>query len=82
MKQRVAGPARTQLRRLASHAYPLSPAYDAALGGAGHWDVDVPHISGTFSSVHGWRTYMTGGLSDARCSNTGIELLSERRDSS
>ena len=50
----------------------LAPAYDASLGGAGHWDIEVPHISGTFSSVHGWRTYTAGGLSDARCSNTGV----------
>ncbi len=24
------------------------------LGGFGNWDIDIPHIEGTFSSAHGW----------------------------
>ena len=24
------------------------------LGGFGNWDIDIPHIEGTFSSTHGW----------------------------
>ncbi|HJW46961.1 MAG TPA: wall associated protein, partial [Lysobacter sp.] len=35
------------------------------LGGAGNWDVDVPYISGMFSSQYGWGSTTT---STQRCS--------------
>ena len=38
-----------------------------------HWDLDIPSIGGTFSSLHGWRSADAAGLPNttARCSNFG-----------
>lgn len=39
------------------------------LGGAGNWDVDVPHISGVFEASYGWAALGLNGTNYNRCSN-------------
>ncbi len=43
------------------------------LGGGlfAHWDLDIPRIYGTFSSLDGWRRTVNGAPSTARCTNFG-----------
>lgn len=42
----------------------------------GIWEMDVPHIHGTFSSVVGWKA---GDRTDARCTKFGSSIGSHRR---
>lgn len=39
-----------------------------SLHGFADWDIDVPYVSGTFTQVHGWTLYPSGGTN--RCTDT------------
>ncbi|MEP6906589.1 MAG: hypothetical protein ABI858_01195 [Pseudoxanthomonas sp.] len=48
-----------------------APGFDASLGGAANWTIDVPHVSGTFDAVYNWEGTAAGGglvVVDSRCS--------------
>ncbi|MDH5824647.1 RHS repeat protein [Luteimonas sp. RD2P54] len=59
---------RVELRRSFSvrpkHMYASNPR---PYGGAGDWDIDVPHISGTFDGAYGWNIGTSGER--PRCSS-------------
>lgn len=44
------------------------PSKKGQLGGFGEWNLDVPHLSGTFKASVGWK--VGGSSSTQRCSNT------------